>query len=398
MEFSFFLLVTFSKRSDLEKDTRKSGAAGSNNKYMKIPAWWRDADKVSLAKFSSAALAVSLFPQFDLLETLIAATAAKVAHAKAEQSAAFQALHNQFLKNDLNEDGSKTVIPKTTLPKLSTLSNNQRSLLFAELSNVCYADDEKSSPAAKAAELGFKRVEYYESKNAEGYRFTSDHDTVIAFRGTELCFNDMGDDVQIFRREIPAKYNVPGKVHSGFLEEAKSIWCQVREDILKDNVHDFEVDSVWFTGHSLGGAIGTVISTFAHADKDVKPVLGVVTFGSPRVGNADFRRFMDEEVVRRGGCSHLRWVNHHDMITKLCPSLFGLYAHCGKQMYLDSKGIVRSDWSDAEVEWDRLVSNFTVDRLMLKGARDHGMGSYLARIRENQDGAKDGVSDSTGRK
>jgi len=118
----------------------------------------------------------------------------------------------------VNKDGSISVVPDKMAKPIRDMSETERSLVLGEFANVCYNDD-ITVAAAKAKELGFKRVEFYVYGNAEAYRFTSDDDTVIACRGTETSeLSDMITDLKIAR--IPCKDDdkdcIPGVVHAGW--------------------------------------------------------------------------------------------------------------------------------------------------------------------------------------
>lgn len=280
-----------------------------------------------------------------------------------------------------NRDGSVSVTPTIAPTPISDMTENQRSLVMGEFASICYNDD-MDVATAKAAELGFKRVEFYVYGNAEAYRFTSDHDTVIACRGTETSeLSDIITDLKIARVEPKPGSGIPGYVHAGFRGEAEELWTAIRQDILVDpKTQSKSPEQVWFTGHSLGAGIATIMSTFALEDETTFPVAGLVTFGSPRVGNWQFGEHVDTKI------DHLRWVNHNDVVTKTPPNLFGRYVHCGKQMYIDENGLVNdgcswfSAFSDrAATRWQHLGSfSGATD----PGVKDHSMTGYVAAVRK----------------
>ncbi|MBL4845162.1 MAG: lipase family protein [Planctomycetes bacterium] len=70
---------------------------------------------------------------------------------------------------------------------------------------------------------------------------------------------------------------IGGQVHGGFKAAFDSIWPDV-EQYLKTAPSD-----VWFTGHSLGGAVATLAAA-RHGSS-----ARLYTYGSPRVGTPAFR-------------------------------------------------------------------------------------------------------------
>ena len=285
-------------------------------------------------------------------------------------------LFTHFIDSDM---GPFTVAPSRPLPELLSMSKFERSHIMAELSYIAY--ESIPSAKAKARELGFKSVQFYEHGNAQCYRFVSDHDIVIAARGTETTeTEDILSDLKIHRVPPCKDLNVPGLVHRGFRGEAFELWHAARDNILLETASSHKL---WFTGHSLGAAIATLLSTYSQHDKATLDPTGLVTFGSPRVGNREFACNADKVVP-----DNLRWVNNDDVVTKVPFNMFGLYTHCGSQMYLKEDGTCLSDvaWSTvfADRLWGRL-SNMVSRQLQFSDGKDHGMGSYLAKIKKLAD-------------
>ena len=272
--------------------------------------------------------------------------------------------------------GPITVTPSTTISKLSGMSTLKRSNIMAELANIAYEDTQKV--AKKAKDLGFKLIQFYENKDAQCYRFVSDHDIVIACRGTEMVIGDIAADLRI-RRVIPLDgSNIPGLVHRGFRGQAYRLWDAVHDDILTET--DRGVHKLWFTGHSLGAAIATLLATYSQQTDDSLNVSGLVTFGSPRVGNWTFANFANKAVPK-----HMRWVNNDDAVTKVPLNLLGHYSHCGHLMYLKEDGTFLNDVSWLKIFADRALGRlyhiFCCRNLGFSDARDHSIENYLERIK-----------------
>lgn len=110
------------------------------------------------------------------------------------------------------------------------------------------------------------------------------------------------------------------KIHKGFVEQFEVIKDEVTE-IIKKNRSKF--DTIYFTGHSLGGALASVASHYCK--KEITPNKRVihVSFGSPKVGNKEFAERYDELVD-----ISLRVQNGNDFLAKMPPDFFG-YRHLG---------------------------------------------------------------------
>ena len=256
------------------------------------------------------------------------------------------------------------------------MSKLARSYIMAELADVAYENIQKA--AQKAKDKGFKLVELYEHENAQCYRFVSDHDIVIASRGTEMTIEDIAADLKFRRiRACMDCADVPGLVHRGFQGEALKLWEKVRWDILAGN--DGGSHKLWFTGHSLGAAIATLLATYAHQNEDALNTAGLVTFGSPRVGNRTFTKFIDKVIPES-----IRWVNNDDVVTKVPINLFGRYSHCGHLMYLKKDGTCLSDVSWLKIFADRALGRlyhiFCCRFLSFSDVSDHSINNYLHKI------------------
>ncbi|XP_043718016.1 phospholipase A(1) DAD1, chloroplastic-like [Telopea speciosissima] len=157
-------------------------------------------------------------------------------------------------------------------------------------------------------------------------------DVVVAYRGTTTCLEWL-ENLRSTLTHLPDTTNVLGldcsvepksepkpMVGRGFLSlyvsgtaEYRSLRDQVREEIgrLIQSYGD-EPLSVTITGHSLGAVLATltaydITTTFRHA-----PLVTVISFGAPRVGNRSFRCHME-----KSGSKILRIVNSQDPVTKV---------------------------------------------------------------------------------
>ncbi|MBV1892736.1 MAG: lipase family protein [Ilumatobacteraceae bacterium] len=202
--------------------------------------------------------------------------------------------------------------PIRTRPRLN------RSLLFAEISMLSYLRHDEAQPVFSS--VGFTSVEYIERDGAQVYLLGTEDDLVVACRGTEP---NEWNDIKADANALTDLAETVGRVHRGFKREVDDIWPVVETSLLDDE------RTVWFCGHSLGGAMATICASRAD-HMDPGPMLSEVhTFGSPRVGT---KRYINNHEVQ-----HVRWVNNNDIVARVPPRWFG-YGHTGTLMYLDRNG------------------------------------------------------------
>ncbi|MGB1309762.1 MAG: lipase family protein [Leucothrix sp.] len=235
-----------------------------------------------------------------------------------------------------------------------------RSLLFAELSMIAYLPEVEVKKAA--AQLDFHTVIFYDRDGSQAYSFINDHDHVVACRGTEPNeWNDLKADLDA----ATAVAETIGRVHRGFKREVDDIW-PIIEKSLQSNT-----STLWFTGHSLGGAMATICAGRCALSHIKSNPAQIVTFGSPRVGN---KRYINHVKM-----DHVRWVNNNDVVPKVPPAWLG-YRHTGEEHYLDNEGRLRQlnllqRRKDAWTGFISGLKNRTIDHF-----RDHLIDRYVDHI------------------
>jgi hypothetical protein len=203
---------------------------------------------------------------------------------------------------------------------------------------------------------------------------------VIAFRGTEQTkWKDLQTDLMLVPaglnpERIGGDFKQEVQVHSGFLSAYDSVRIRIIS-LLKmtigyiDDVTEREDKwHVYVTGHSLGGALATLLALELSSSQLAKRGAITVTmynFGSPRVGNKQFAEIYNQKVK-----DSWRVVNHRDIIPTV-PRLMG-YCHVAHPVYLSA-----GDVEDIEFQKDgyhaEVIGEATPDILVsrfMKGEKE----------------------------
>lgn len=243
---------------------------------------------------------------------------------------------------------------------LATLSFLRRSLAMAELAMIAYNDEAEAKRAAVA--IGFPEAQLIDNDGSQAYRFSNEHDVVLACRGTEPTeWNDIKADANA----VMAVVGTFGNVHSGFNTEVNDLWPML-EDWLREKAMP-----VWFCGHSLGAAMATICAYRCKASSIAGDLQELHTFGSPRVGC--------KRYVRHAQITHYRWVHNNDVVTRVPPPWMG-YRHCGDEIYLDRFGKIRrlSGIRRTRDRWRGFVSGLLKWQFDLLA--DHSIGQYAKHL------------------
>lgn len=235
----------------------------------------------------------------------------------------------------------------------------ERALLFAELAMISYNDEAEARRASTA--IGFPEAELFDNDGSQAFRFRNEHDCVVACRGTEPTeWNDLKADANAAMAVVDV-----GKVHSGFNREVDDLW-PLLEAILHGNDRP-----IWFSGHSLGGAMATICAYRCARSATQRSPEELHTFGSPRVGS---KRYVDQVPLK-----HYRWVHNNDIVTRVPPIWMG-YRHGGSEIYLDRLGRIRKltgVWRSRD-RWRGFVGGLMKGRL--DPLADHSIHSYIEHI------------------
>lgn len=207
---------------------------------------------------------------------------------------------------------------------------------LSEAATLVYADEDFVRIRFRKA--GMKQVVFLNKDSTQCFVAHNDQFALVIFRGSEIwkkkekfdlakVLADLMTDVDI--RLV--KWDQGGKVHRGFKKALDEVWDDLAAHIEK--LHRMGL-KIWFGGHSLGAALATLA-----ADR-CPYAAGVYTFGSPRVGDSDFR---DQYQVQA-----YRIVNNSDIAAKVPPK--GFYRHVGEIRFIDDHGRVHDRMAPAKQE------------------------------------------------
>ena len=109
---------------------------------------------------------------------------------------------------------------------------------------------------------------------------------MIVCRGTEPNdWNDIRADLDL----ALVIAETAGRVHRGFKREVDDLWPRLEQALVNNT------QPLWFTGHSLGGAMATICASRCKLSYIQSNPRALYTFGSPRVGN---RRYVELRPIR----------------------------------------------------------------------------------------------------
>lgn len=198
------------------------------------------------------------------------------------------------------------VVKSSTLPVDSVL---------ASFSQTTYKEPKNHFFTHNGTCYPFTFMSRLEHPGAHGDVFFSDalQWMVLAWRGTH-DFDDVLTDVKIKKVRCDMNGFNCGTVHDGFYKSYSGVMNQIPLQFIQAK----KGYKLYVTGHSLGGAIA-IFNALDLSTRGLK-VDRLVTFGQPRVGNADFSSFF-----RRYPIAFERYVKTYkgidDVITQL-PMFF----------------------------------------------------------------------------
>ncbi|XP_004492931.1 phospholipase A(1) DAD1, chloroplastic [Cicer arietinum] len=253
-----------------------------------------------------------------------------------------EAAYKSFEFEPSSPNYSKNKFPKTTLLKKCGLPKTGYKLTkhlhaTSGIQLPSWFDKAPTWVATKTSYIGYVAV----CDNKEEIKRLGRRDVVIAFRGTTTCLEWLDNlratltniDINIpCNNNNNKNNNNEPMVESGFLSlytskqdssssinAIPSLQEMVRKEIGRIlKTYEGENLSFTITGHSLGAALAILTAyDIKTSFNNRKPLVTVMSFGGPRVGNRRFRLEVEKE-----GIKVLRIVNSDDVITKMPGFVF----------------------------------------------------------------------------
>jgi len=279
-------------------------------------------------------------------------------------------------------------------PRLTRSFSRRNALWFAEFSRLVYRQgvDEVKQRALKpsraeilAGVSDWRETDFYLRHDTQAALFVNDslRCACLVFRGT-LGFMDMVSDARL----LAVPWQGKGNVHLGFKSALDSVW-----DVIEKRLSAI-VYPVFFTGHSLGGALATLAAARVLQNPSLQSPAAVYTFGSPRVGDDAFGRTFENLF-------HCRVVNDSDVVPTVPPAfslpLFPVYQHTGEMHRLLPGGVMEMYPKGFDVRGTRNPAAGIIDftqnaRNLFKRAEaggnipqslmDHAPVNYVSRLAE----------------
>ncbi|MFD7905021.1 lipase family protein [Kitasatospora sp. NPDC059747] len=268
----------------------------------------------------------------------------------------------------------------TTFDRTATGYSLAHAYCLARAAALAYQDD--TAIDRQARDWGFDTVRHHETRftppfplqDTQAYTMASDRMIVIAFRGTEPKeIRDWLTDSSTPPWPGPGG---TGYVHFGFAEALESVFPDVRKAIGELRTDD---QSIWFTGHSLGGALAMLAAARLTLEDPRLTADGVVTFGQPRTCDRMLSAAYNKALKGRS----YRFVNNNDIVPQLPPE--PAFTHTDALRFIDSTGTIHEGASSLLSGIANRARGLTSAAFEPtgEGVRDHLMRNYLAALEKN---------------
>jgi len=246
---------------------------------------------------------------------------------------------------------------------------------LAEAALLAYGDQDFVE--ARFREAGLPQVRYFHGESTQCYAAHNEDFVLVAFSGSDMreregnnVFDALADWMVNLRfGTVPSERG--GRVHKGFVEALEEVWGPREGDegleAYLDGLCGDGRRRVWFTGHSLGGALATLAA--GHYGRAPE----VYTFGAPRVGDREYVESLDTPVYR--------FVNGRDVVPKL--PVRGPYRHAGVEEYIDDEGHIcdgKPGGDGLRAKGGRVARRVLTKKPSGRALRDHAPIQYAVQI------------------
>ncbi len=249
---------------------------------------------------------------------------------------------------------------------------------LAEASKLAYQSDDDIITKLKME--GFDHVYPFEEDLSRGFSAfdLEKRNALLSFRGTDN-FKNLITDLKF----IKVNYTW-GKVHKGFYLALADAYNELIK--FANEVTRLQIQDVYITGHSLGGALA-MMTAAEFTVQGKKFPMRLYTYGQPKVGNTEFAQMFDTHFQK------LAWrvVNGKDPIPELPPKSFS-YQHCGAIKHIIHTAASNFDSSEAiqlvdtqqplltNEELEKIIQEWETGKGIPWKAKDHRIDEYMRRV------------------
>ncbi|MGD3108172.1 lipase family protein [Streptomyces sp. YGL11-2] len=255
----------------------------------------------------------------------------------------------------------------------------RQALCMARAADLAYQDE--AAVAATAAQWGLDRVRHHHAAfrppfplpDVQAYTLTGQHMIITTFRGAEPA---------ALRDWLAGSGTPPwpgpggrGTAHPGFAEALDAVWPQILTALKEFRDND---QTLWFTGHGLGGALAMLAAARLHFEDPRLPADGVYTFGQPRACDPVLAQEVNSAFAHR----MYRFANHDDIVPQLPPE--PVFRHVSALRYIDARGGVHNTMpltGGLLGHTQRLTAELLAPAS--PGIRDHAMAAYIDALEKN---------------
>ena len=190
----------------------------------------------------------------------------------------------------------------------------QNAITLADFSHLAYFGPTFVEKQLK--QWGYDAFRWVEDKETDTQAFVTGKDThlIVSFRGTSSKKDALVDT----RFRKTDAFGGRGRVHRGFHSAMDSVWNQVQAA-----VDELGADKkIFICGHSLGAALAQLAAHRLALES--YSVAAVYVYGSPRIGNPEFRDAYNELLEDKT----FLHINNRDIVTQIPPRILG-FRHLG---------------------------------------------------------------------
>jgi|GEM_PF-4873474 len=222
--------------------------------------------------------------------------------------------------------------------------------------------------------------------DTQAYVIRTEKRIVVAFRGTETNLHDFVTDARFKPTEVDWAEKDEEEslvlVHRGFSTALDIVWRKIEAHLTKDD--DIKKLPVYFTGHSLGGALAVLAAARFSSRNGTNAhdrFGGLRTFGQPRVGNPAFAAWAEPLF----GGRYTRAVNHRDIVPQVPPPKFASpwselweYQHFGIVHVFDGSGrmAINPGWFFRLADFG--LPDEEVKAMLQQTFQNHGAHNYVS--------------------